>query len=341
MLVAQFYPSRLSISHTRPPQTMTALLDKMINKAIPDTTKQRYEANFAVQNNPFALSKASKRKLFDSVNSMFCLSQPRQIKMKNNKILPNFRLAFVTLTLPAGQMHPDTFIKSECLNHFLVELRKFYNVKNYVWKAELQKNENIHFHLITDQYLDYQALRRRWNRILSKHGYISAYSERFSKMSLTDYHNLRNKSDKCDFHISAKAYAAGQKSKWSNPNTVDVRKVRDKKDLAIYLAKYISKPIEETEPDAELTERQINFGRSWSRSYSLAQLKYINKFTLDEISNIYKYLRSVPDKVKRYADEWCEVFYFNVSELAQWFQRFHRLIITENAKMYNYPIPYQ
>lgn len=320
---------------------MDKLLDKMVNKALGIKKNDTYKQNFEKISNPFVLSKASKRKLFDSVNSMFCLSLPRPIKMKNNKTLPSFRLSFITLTLPTGQMHTDTFIKSECLNQLLIELRKFYKVENYVWKAELQQNKNIHFHLITDQYIDYQALRRRWNRILDKHGYIKEYAKKFSNMSLSDYHKLRNQFKNCDFNTSAKAYAAGQKSKWKNPNTVDVRKVKDKKDLAIYLAKYVSKKVDETEQSDELTLRQITFGRSWSRSYSLARLQYRNKFVLDEITDVYKYLRSVPNKVKRYVDEWCEVFYFNVTELSQWFQSFHRLIITENAKMYNYPIPYQ
>ncbi len=32
------------------------------------------------------------------------------------------------------------------LNRFLEKIRYQYNVKSYLWKAESQKNGNIHFH---------------------------------------------------------------------------------------------------------------------------------------------------------------------------------------------------
>lgn len=336
---ATLYPSRLCITPKRKAKPLTRYYEDIFLKADGKHKNDSFLKNFKVRANPFIMSKASKRKIFDSINSMFVISPPRRINMKNNKQLYNFRLNFITLTLPSNQEHSDTFIKSECLNHLLTELRKFYQVKNYVWKAELQQNENIHFHLITDQYIDYQALRRRWNRILDKHGYIKAYQEKMQALTLTEYHELRNKATKCDFKQSAKAYAAGQQSKWRNPNSVDVRQVMNKKDLAIYLAKYIAKTDVKPEQPEELTERQINFGRSWSRSYSLAQLHYKNKFELSDIKRLIEYFKERADVVRKYVDTWCEVYYFNAQQLSAAFQKWHRKIIVENCKLYQYPIP--
>ena len=62
-----------------------------------------------------------------------------------------YKLTFITLTLPSKQIHSDNDIKSKCLNQFLIELKKNYGVNRYIWKAEKQENNNIHFHIIADK----------------------------------------------------------------------------------------------------------------------------------------------------------------------------------------------
>lgn len=335
----QLYPSRITITNRPPKKTCQHLVDSYSKKRLRQLEKERYTKNFSAVKNPFVISKATKKKIFDSVNSMFCLSKPRTVTMQNDKKLYNFQLAFITLTLPSKQNHDDTFIKSECLNQFLVELRKNYGVNNYVWKAELQGNQNIHFHLIVDKYIDFQALRRRWNRILEKHNYIAAYRVKFKNLNLSQYHAMRNRKASCSFEKSKAAFAAGQRSNWSNPNSVDVRMVRSKKDLAVYLGKYISKPIsKETSSDIEL-ERQLNFGRSWSRSYSLAKLKYQNKFIYSEVKELIKYLDHKTAKFKKCIGTFFIVYFFNFRETSKAFQQWHLKFIYANARLYNYPFP--
>ena len=95
------------------------------------------------------LSENSKRLLKQSIMGMYMLATPRTIKVNSKKFIYNFRTSFITVTLPAIQEHSDVEIKA-CLNLFLNNIRHHFKVKNYVWKAELQKNENIHFHLIFD-----------------------------------------------------------------------------------------------------------------------------------------------------------------------------------------------
>jgi len=337
--LVQVYPSRITITQPRRKQTFGCMPLKAIKTPTAATKKRQYEKNFAKKKNSFILSQASKKKLLDSVSSMYMLSEPRKIKMKTDKYIYNFRMAFITLTLPSQQEHSDTFIKSECLNHFLVELRHIYNVQNYVWKAELQDNENIHFHLILDKYVDFQALRRRWNRILDKHGYVKSYQQKMSKLTLSEYHKLRCKTKKITFQESAEAYAQGKKSNWSNPNSVDVRSVYNKKKLAIYLAKYITKKVSKDKLSPELQERQKIFGRSWSRSYSIVNLKYQNKYELVDVAHFIKYLKSIPNKVKYFFSNYFEVFYFNADSLCAAFKQFHYSFLIANAKMYNYPFP--
>lgn len=87
-------------------------------------------------------------------------------------------LRFVTLTLSAQQIHSDSEIKKKCLFPFLQLLRDRYGVKNYIWKAEKQKNGNIHFHLILDKYISNRNLQMYWNRYQENLLYISRFEKR-------------------------------------------------------------------------------------------------------------------------------------------------------------------
>ena len=75
-----------------------------------------------------------------------------------------FKMAFITLSLSSTQIHSDNEIKEKCLNQFLIEIRKRYRVKNYIWRAEKQKNGNIHFHVVIDKFIAWSELRDRWNQ---------------------------------------------------------------------------------------------------------------------------------------------------------------------------------
>jgi len=337
--VVQVYPSRVTITETREPKRFFKCdFNHQWKEKLKNTTGTHI-INFKKQKNAFTLSNSSKKKLLDSVNSMYLLSSPRKVTMLTGKFIYNYKMSFVTLTLPSKQTHSDTAIKKDCLNQFLVELRKNYGVTNYVWKAELQQNANIHFHLILDKYVDYQALRRRWNRILAKNNYIAAYRNKFENLNLSQYHAMRNLKAQCSFEKSAAAFAAGKRAKWCNPNTVDVKSVHGKKELAMYLAKYVLKPVTKSKLTPEQTEREINFGRSWYRSYSLSNLKYINKYLLTEVTSMVNYLKSIPKTVKCVTDTWYTVFYFNVNQLCEAFKLFHHKFMLNNARLYSYPFP--
>ncbi len=89
-------------------------------------------------------------------------------------------VTFVTLTLPCKQVHHDNKIKNECLDPFIEWLRatdekKGWNVKGYLWRAESQKNGDIHFHVIVDRWINHDALRRKWNQIINRLGYVDMY----------------------------------------------------------------------------------------------------------------------------------------------------------------------
>lgn len=73
----------------------------------------------------------------------------------------------------------DNRIKDFCLNHFLTILREKYKVSKYLWKAETQRNGNIHFHIVIDQFIHWKVLQYVWNRVLSKTTLIDDFEKKF------------------------------------------------------------------------------------------------------------------------------------------------------------------
>ena len=89
------------------------------------------------------------------------------------------KLVFLTLTLSAVQVHPDQEIKSKILKPFMRWLRESEGCENYIWKAEVQKNGNIHFHVIIDQFVKKENIRLKWNECQDNLRYHERYQTKF------------------------------------------------------------------------------------------------------------------------------------------------------------------
>ena len=89
------------------------------------------------------------------------------------------KLVFLTLTLSAVQIHSDQEIKSKILKPFMRYLREIQGCTSYIWKAEVQKNGNIHFHVIIDQFVDKDLIRSKWNECQDNLGYHERYQQKF------------------------------------------------------------------------------------------------------------------------------------------------------------------
>lgn len=348
MQVAQFYPNRITIT-TRRTRDINDVYNSWFAKLSREEQKAHVE-RLKVKKSTVELSKASVRNILQSCNSLFFNSKPRTIQLSNQKFIYNYRASFITLTLPSAQMHTDTEIKQR-LNVFLQVLRTKYSINNYVWKAELQDNENIHFHLLIDKYVNHGAIQYYWNKALRPLGYIDAYQQKMSSLTLSEYIKMRYSysADKSP-ELRAKfvqAYAKGKKSNWRAPNSTDVRSVDTQKNLSFYLAKYITKSLkksqnEKNEPkplSKETLERIEKFGKVWARSQSLSRLKFINKFDYSEIRDIITRLKKTPEAVKDITFDYCRVIYLRLKNCPKWFVEFHRKVILALAKMDNYPFP--
>src|SRR5690606_11900021 len=184
--------------------------------------------NLKDNNHNFRISQSAKKNLKNKINWLYYLSKSKRVKTYSGKEIYNFKIGFITLTLPSKQKDPTKFITNNLFNQFLTEIRQRTKMENYVWRLEFQKNKNVHYHIVM----------KIWNLILDNYGYIKPYTEKHNKLSLRDYNSMYNSNDKIAFEVMAKRYAKGKKENWSNPPTVDCKSVITNKSIAFYISKY-------------------------------------------------------------------------------------------------------
>lgn len=130
------------------------------------------------------LSSNSSRSLGHALEYLLMKAEKRKIRNPVSGRLMNHQATFITLTLPSNQIHCDQTIKNVCLNNFLDIMRKTHRLEKYVWKAETQKNGNIHFHIATDDFFHWQIIREAWQSSLELLGYMSRYSENWKSVKI-------------------------------------------------------------------------------------------------------------------------------------------------------------
>lgn len=225
------------------------------------------------KNNGF-LSDHAKRKLFRSLDYLIITSERKKVYSKIQSKYVIFRIVFVTLTLPAKQRHSDKEITNNCFNQLIIELKKYHNVKSYVWRAEKQENGNIHYHLLINEFVEWSELRKRWNRIVNKLGYIDEYQANMKKLYKNGFVLSRNPNDKRTPDQQRKAFILAQKSDFRSPNSTDIHDTRKIRDVKRYVGKYMAKqPSINLETDLKTQENLMVNGRLWSCSQNLSDIK--------------------------------------------------------------------
>lgn len=154
------------------------------------------------------ISHKAKAKLNIAMQWLLLFSHKKRVYQKSTKTSYTFLINFITLTLSEKQKHSDEFIKRHMLYPFLRWMERSHKAGLYIWKAEAQKNGNIHFHITANTFIHWKSIRRKWNEIQSKHGYLKKWTEG----------NVRG-----------------------DPNSTDVHAVIKTDQIAKYMVKYMVK----------------------------------------------------------------------------------------------------
>lgn len=156
------------------------------------------------------------------------------------------RLSFITLTIPDEK--PMIGLNDGhklLLKPFIRKLNKNQKLGTYVWKAEYQKRNQLHYHITTPSFIDIGEIRNIWNEIIFKNGLMKSY--------INQYGN-------------------------NNPPSTEIKEARKISDLNFYLQKEISKLDEYLEKSEELKKLK---GKIWDCSLNLKGKKFPN-FEMNE-----------------------------------------------------------
>lgn len=170
-----------------------------------------YRANYIGQSSKRKKGKAtkhgfsefSKKNLSRALDMFFFAARERIVYNNITHRKHPFVAAFITLTFPK-KVNRQT--GNQLLNRFLSSTIGRNDL--YIWKAEYQRNGNLHYHIITSKFIPYDVIKKNWNRALKDNGLLDEYAK---------------------------------KNGHFNPNSTDVRAVYKMKDLGIYIKKYMSK----------------------------------------------------------------------------------------------------
>jgi hypothetical protein len=209
-------------------------------------------------------------------------------------------------------------IVSPMLNY----LRKHYKLNNYIWRAEKQKNGNIHYHLITDVFIPHWDLRKKWNQYLQNLGYITRYAEAqylWHKNGFTPHEDMLS-----TWPLAAQynAYCRGFSENWNEPNSTDIHCTKRIKNLKKYLCKYLTK-----NDNALLTEDEVSSSsvrniltidnRLWACSEAISKGRGAKTEYSEAIDQDLKKMLT-HSEVKTVLGSHYSCFYINITYLKKW-----------------------
>lgn len=206
-----------------------------------------------------------------------------------------YKVSMITLTVPSFSDDIEEKRLKKVLNQFLTYARSSYGLCSYVWKAELTKAGNLHYHLLTSEILGYRDVQDKWNDLLFKEGLLDGYIQKFSNMSLDDYRKLRQfqcsqYGEVYNDNNVTRAYVYGLNTKWMSPRSVQIDQIPSSDSLAGYLSKYISKS---TKSEGGVSsDKGVLKGRIWGCSRNLSMS---NKLSFKIEKDDSKYLKMLHD----------------------------------------------
>ena len=131
-------------------------------------------------------------------------------------------VAFYSVSFPINTTDNQAF---ECWNYWLTKLRKTYNLTNYIWVTERQKNGTIHYHMLTNNYMPILQINRAMGIIINNKVLSGAMSwgnsslDRFNGVDVDSIYNSKR-----------------HKKTGKNMNPTEIRNW-----LSKYITKYVTK----------------------------------------------------------------------------------------------------
>jgi hypothetical protein len=110
---------------------------------------------------------------WQAIGYLWLRTRRRKVTAPSGAVIP-FRQGFLTLTLPGQATSDHKAVKKLILDPFLTYARNVLGLQDYVWTAEIQPTTGrIHFHVLINQFMDKDLIRKAWNGACERSGIIT------------------------------------------------------------------------------------------------------------------------------------------------------------------------
>lgn len=138
-------------------------------------------------------SDAAKSRMKKAIDIMI---QSNETRIVYNPITQNyfpFRFNFITLTISDLRIRQASECYDKLLKPFLRVIRDKFSC-SYIWKLELQRRGQVHYHLTTNKFIEYDFIKSKWNQLQRRAGMLENYAYRYGHYhaNSTDVHAVRN-----------------------------------------------------------------------------------------------------------------------------------------------------
>ena len=135
-----------------------------------------------------------RKRLTKAVNLLLQMVKPTWIKNEVTGKIQYHNISFITLKITDAENITGRMAYDNCFSHFLDWLTRTHGTKLYVWKVEKEKRGQVHYHITTPDFIDYRLIRKTWNNLLRKAGYLDAYAQEHGHYDAnsTDIHEVRH-----------------------------------------------------------------------------------------------------------------------------------------------------
>lgn len=140
------------------------------------------------------MTQGSRKRLAKAVTIMSQAIKPRWIHNPVNDRLMFHRFSFMTLTVSDDRNITAREAYDKLFSHFLDWLTRTEGVTTYIWKAELQKRGQIHYHVTFPNFIHWRKIRNKWNDLQRQAGLLDGYAKKHKNFDAnsTDIHNTQN-----------------------------------------------------------------------------------------------------------------------------------------------------
>lgn len=106
----------------------------------------------------------------------------------------DFRLNFITLTVPTSKYITASWGYENLLGKWIRYMRDKYGLREYVWKCELTEQEQPHWHITTNEFIPWPVIRWKWNSLMRNERLLDRYALKHGHFNAnsTDIHGVES-----------------------------------------------------------------------------------------------------------------------------------------------------